>query len=73
MKTHTCLDSYGRQTLQSHFNGKLCGKLFALSECVRAHLLIHTGDKRFRCDICGRGFTRNGHLKRYVVIHTDDT
>lgn len=35
----------------------------------KRHLLIHSGEHRFKCDICNRSFSRKEHLKRHAYIH----
>lgn len=36
---------------------------------MRSHILIHTGDNPFQCDICPAAFNRKDKLKRHKLIH----
>ncbi|EGG01698.1 uncharacterized protein MELLADRAFT_38981 [Melampsora larici-populina 98AG31] len=36
-----------------------CGKGFDRGEHLKRHLLSHSGEKPFSCNLCGRNFSRN--------------
>lgn len=42
------------------------------NQSLRRHMRIHTGDKRFVCDICNKGFTQSHHLQNHTLVHTGD-
>lgn len=39
---------------------------------LKAHSIIHDGEKKHLCTYCGKGFTRNGKLKSHIRIHTGE-
>ena len=34
---------------------------------LKRHKLIHTGEKRFVCNVCPSKFNNNSHLKRHIL------
>ena len=71
---HT-LDSeeYSRKSSQ---NQSVCKKkkhklnTFTESGHLSDHKLIHSGIKKYQCDVCSKSFTQSGHLSRHKLIHT---
>lgn len=51
---------------------EVCGKLFASSERVRAHVRAAHGEKACACDICGSGFSYRCKLLDHMRTHTGD-
>ncbi|XP_060586699.1 zinc finger protein 836-like [Ruditapes philippinarum] len=48
-----------------------CAKVFASPFALRRHLLIHTGEMPFKCDMCNKSFNQKAHLKVHQVTHLD--
>lgn len=36
---------------------------------MKRHELLHTTDRKFKCDVCGRGFLRQSNLDLHAVMH----
>ena len=50
----------------------VCNKQFKSPSKLYLHLLIHTGEKPFKCDICEIGFRQNAHLREHNRKHHPD-
>jgi len=46
-----------------------CPATFKTNSHRERHLLIHTGERPFSCDICGKRFGRKDKLKQHVQTH----
>ena len=65
---------------ESELNAELFpGKVHNCSYCsystyrsysLRRHMLIHTGEKPFTCNICERGFAQKSHLTYHLKTHS---
>lgn len=51
------------------FKCDTCGKVFTLSNNLKTHIKIHTGEKNYTCEYCDRQFSRSDHLKTHLRIH----
>ncbi|XP_056136541.1 transcription factor Sp6 [Lampris incognitus] len=63
-------DGRGKHMHNCHIPG--CGKAYAKTSHLKAHLRWHSGDRPFVCNwlFCGKRFTRSDELQRHLQTHT---
>ena len=49
---------------------EICGKL-CFHKQLKRHMLIHSMEKPFKCNICGMKFARNDHLNKHLRTHSN--
>ncbi|CAG9315357.1 unnamed protein product [Blepharisma stoltei] len=49
-----------------------CGRRFMDNSKLCRHMLVHTGEKKHRCDFCGKRFSLDFNLKTHLRIHTGE-
>lgn len=47
----------------------LCGKMLSSFSSLDRHMLVHSGERPFSCDLCGQTFTTNGNMHRHKRTH----
>lgn len=69
---------YKKVYLRKHFNNvhkkgldevcQHCGKVFKNSKRLKAHLLTHQTEKKYKCDQCPKQFVSSGDLSRHLRV-----
>lgn len=76
LKTFTFEKSLKRHKSVIHHIGEdltvrcpICDKLIANSYNLKIHMRIHTGEKRYCCELCGKAFTTFKYWKNHKLAH----
>ncbi|CAK1587533.1 unnamed protein product [Parnassius mnemosyne] len=47
----------------------ICHSRFFSKYCLSRHMVIHTGDKKFKCEVCGKAYARKKNLREHTRSH----
>ena len=39
---------------------------------IKRHMLVHTGERPYSCQVCGRNFTQQANLDKHMTVHTGE-
>jgi transcription factor YY len=62
--------THGEKMFMCKFEG--CGNKFLDNSKLKRHQLVHTGEKRYMCDICGKRFSLDFNLRTHMRTHTGE-
>ena len=62
--------THGEKQFPCPYEG--CGKYFLDNSKLKRHMLVHTGEKPYKCEFCGKCFSLDFNLKTHLKIHTGE-
>ncbi|CAE1253827.1 unnamed protein product [Acanthosepion pharaonis] len=51
-----------RQTVLSRRSCRQCGKVFPKPSDLKRHMMVHSGEKPFKCEVCSKAFKAKGSM-----------
>jgi KRAB domain-containing zinc finger protein len=49
-----------------------CNKTYANNIGLKRHIMLHTGERPYKCDSCEKSFIQKGTLKEHIRVHTGE-
>ncbi|KAL4240680.1 hypothetical protein ACF0H5_001471 [Mactra antiquata] len=70
---HFSANEQTRENLNNSIKCEHCDKLFPPGSLYmyKRHVVIHTGDRPYKCDICSKSFNDRSNLKNHKLIHSE--
>lgn len=74
LNNHFSADDQANDHLSKSMKCDYCDKLFPPGSMYmyKRHVVIHTGEKPYNCDICSKAFSDKSNLKYHKLIHSDN-
>nr|CAR63535.1 putative transcription factor yin yang 2 [Angiostrongylus cantonensis] len=74
LRNRTALRKHAKVHAERRHSCEQCGRRFAEKTKLNRHMLIHTGERAFRCEVdgCSRAFSLEANLKSHLKTHTGE-